>query len=368
MQTLTSPASSTKSQGELPASRGRKRISPLVFISFFTTLVLGFGAGAFFVAQRGASSQAAGPVNATSVVPAYWGSDQNKWSQLELTHPAGTVAIANFNAGPPATGDSAFAQAVAKAHSYGLKVIGYVPTGHGGRAVSTVHRDVDGWYAYQVDGIFLDEGTASQGNLSFYQGLANYIRSKPGTDLVVFNAGWIPQTSGYLNIADITVIFEDNAGNFSNFSVPAWITDSSRFAAIVENVSSSQLSNIMQLSEQRHIGYVYTIPDSQNYGQLPSYWSNEASMLRGVVSPGTGMQIIQQPKSVASPTATPPPSSGSSKTPPPCSVQINGKTLSGCSGKITINGQTCSFSITRTGNTSAVDLQCPQNKGKPDIN
>lgn len=217
---------------------------------------------------------------ASAVIPAYWSNESGPWSQLVQTHPAGTIAVANFNAGPPASFDSTFNQEVSQAHAAGIRVIGYVHTGFGGRALSAIHNDINGWSRYQVDGIFLDEVRANTANVAFYQQIANDIRGRTGAGhLVVSNAGWIPATSQYLQSADIIIAYEGTASGLSNFraQVPAWMSDPARFAAIVEGVSSSQISQILQQNMQSHVGYNYLIDSTQVYSRLPSFWSQETA-------------------------------------------------------------------------------------------
>ena len=42
-------------------------------------------------------------VKVSMLLPAYWGSDSSKWTTLINNHVAGTIAIANYDAGPPAS-------------------------------------------------------------------------------------------------------------------------------------------------------------------------------------------------------------------------------------------------------------------------
>jgi len=365
MLTRLLPAKSSASLDDHPLPQRRKRFSRPMFMGVIATLVVVLGSGAFFVVQKLTRSHAATDVNATAIVTAYWGGDQQKWSQLAQTHPAGTIAIANYDAGPPASGDGTFTQEVSSAHASGLKVIGYVATGKGGKALSEVQQKIDGWYAYQIDGIFLDEGSTDSGDLSFYQNIANYIRAKSSSgNTIVLNPGWVPSSKDYLNVADIIMAYEGPANELNNFPGASWMTDSSRFAAIVENVSSSQMSDVIQQSAQNHFGYVYTIPDSQNYGQLPDYWSQEASSLKGM--PNTGMQpathaqpgqgVQTQPKPAPAPDAT----KVATEMKPSCAFKMNDTTVTGCKGSVTISNQTCTFTVTN----NVVTLKCPQNQGQ----
>lgn len=227
----------------------------------------------------------AGLKTASAIVPAYWSNDQSLWSQLEQTHPAGTIAIANFNAGPPSASDGTFAQELTQAHQAGLRVVGYVHTSYGGRSLSAIDSDISGWYNYQVDGIFLDEVRADTANLPFYQQIASNIRARSGAgNLIISNPGWIPTTSQYLQTADIIMVYEGSANSLSSFQsqAPSWMSDPTHFAAIVEGTGSNQLDQILQQNVHAHVGYSYLIDTTQVYSRLPSFWSQETAILNSL--------------------------------------------------------------------------------------
>lgn len=226
-------------------------------------------------------SPAALPAGATAstMFVAYWGDDTQKWQDLENNHPPGAIAIAS-NAAPLDGNDTAFAAILNSAHAAGLKVIGYVATGSGN--VASVESNIDGWYKYQIDGIFLDEATSlihSDNNIPYYQTLHDYIKARTtGPRIVAINIGWIPNSSQSLNVADILNVYENDIQQFSSFSPPSWMLTqpSYRFSEIVENVPNDQqqiANNYVATSvKQYHIGYIFLQDQAQHYDHVPPYW------------------------------------------------------------------------------------------------
>lgn len=212
----------------------------------------------------------------STIVPAYWGDDSSQWQQLFQTHPAGTIALSS---GPPAAGDSAFTNEVNQAHNAGIRVVGYVGTAYTGRALSDIQSDINAWYSYPIDGIMVDQVRGNSANVSYYQQVASMIRGASGGNghLVILNPGWIPTTNAYLQFSDIIIIFEGILSNYSAFSPPSWMSDPARFAMIIEDVPSAQVSATLLQNVQFHVGYTYLTDTTQEYDRLPSYWNQEVA-------------------------------------------------------------------------------------------
>jgi len=227
-------------------------------------------------------------IKASILLPAYWGNAQDNWDALISNHPAGTIAIANYNAGPPPTYDASFEATVERARAAGIRIIGYVPTGS--HNVAQIHAMIDQWYRYKMDGIFLDEATSiTQGtaDLGFYQGLYNYIKSKKGPDVIntidVLNAGWIPASADYLKTADIIMIIESRTDHFAQWQqqMPDWIktAPSYHFCATLEAVDPAQVNYWVQTLVGDNFGYIFLTETVQDYGDLPAIYNSEVSAL-----------------------------------------------------------------------------------------
>lgn len=230
-------------------------------------------------------------VKVSILLPAYWGNAQDNWGSLINSHPAGTIAIANYNAGPPTTYDASFETTVERARASGIRVIGYVPTGS--HNITAIHSMIDQWYSYKMDGIFLDEATSiTQGtaDLNFYQGLYNYIKSKKGPNVMntidVLNAGWIPASPDYLKTADIIMTLESRASNFAQWQqqMPDWIktTPASHFSATLEAVNPAQINYWVQTLSHANFGYIYLSESVQNYGDIPAVYNSEIKALNAL--------------------------------------------------------------------------------------
>lgn len=230
-------------------------------------------------------------IKASILLPAYWGNAQDNWGSLISSHPVGTIAIANYNAGPPTTYDASFETTVERARAAGIRVIGYVPTGS--HNLTAIHAMIDQWYSYKMDGIFLDEAssiTQSTADLSFYQGLYTYIKSKKGPNAIntidVLNAGWIPASADYLKTADIIMSLESRASNFAQWQqqMPAWIktTPSYHFSATLEAVNPAQVNYWVQTLSHANFGYIYLSESVQNYGDIPAVYNSEIKALNAL--------------------------------------------------------------------------------------
>lgn len=223
------------------------------------------------------------------LLPAYWGSDSAKWTALTNNHVEGTIAIANYDAGPPKSSDAAFEGVVEQARVAGVRIIGYVPTGSHNTA--GIQAMIDGWYAYKMDGIFLDEAaiTQSTANVGYYQDLYQYIKAKNGATvvntLVVLNAGWLPASSDYLNDANIIMVAEATVTDFQqHWQTPYWMKAAlaSHFSATIEAVDPAQVKQWVQTLVNDNFGYIYLTDAVQDYSKLPSIYNDEVNAINAI--------------------------------------------------------------------------------------
>ena len=200
-----------------------------------------------------------------------------------------------------------------------VKVIGYVHTTRGTRAIADVESSIDRYLtarngAIHYDGIFFDEGIADCGPTSgsmqyrdYYRQLREYVWSKlpsGAPDLEVINIG-TAVNSCYLDpqhrAADVFVTFEDTADHYMVNAADAgwaygWVGgnvivngqyalgtqyDSSSFWHLVYNTSQAQWSSIVSTALTRYAGYAdatdaFMIGKALNpWAQMPSYLSSE---------------------------------------------------------------------------------------------
>nr|WP_118182403.1 spherulation-specific family 4 protein [Paraburkholderia phosphatilytica] len=222
------------------------------------------------------------------VVPAYFDADSDPadWNALAVSaNSVPTTVILNPNSGPGKKVDSTYIPAIAKVHAAGGKVIGYVSTKAGTRALSAVVQDINLYTQfYQVDGFFIDEMTSDSktAHVQFYQSIYNYIKGLSSTYQVMGNPGTnVPEIYASLPVADQLVVYEDNAANYAKFKASAWQANYpvSRFVHMVYNVPAASLASTMQFAAAHEAGGVYvtslTLPNP--YKKLPAYWTTETA-------------------------------------------------------------------------------------------
>jgi len=209
------------------------------------------------------------------LVPAYVPPDE----VLELARAVRPqLLVVNPASGPGAERQDAYRTAVRDAQRAGARVLGYVPTGYGGRDAAEVEADIDryeDWYG--TDGVFLDEASGTDEQLAHYRALAGHARA-PGERLVVLNPGAIP-ARGYFDVADVVVTFEGSYAEYeaARASTPAWLEGlaADRVAVLVYGASREQAAAITR--DAGPAGYVYatsgTLPHP--WGTVPAYLADD---------------------------------------------------------------------------------------------
>lgn len=223
-------------------------------------------------------------------MPAYFDpvADKQDWNTLiSAANQTSLIAIMNPNSGPGTSVDQNYVNNVNSINSAGGKVVGYVHTSYGARALADAEKDVDNFFAwYNIKGIFLDEmaATASSANLSYYKALAAYIRGKSASAIIVGNPGGAFDEAFVTNkVCDIFVDAEDIQSNVHNMAQPTWVNNyaATTFAAMSIQ-TSGDASETAWLKSHRRMGWVYTttLPFNPNpYGALPSDFASTYSSL-----------------------------------------------------------------------------------------
>lgn len=204
------------------------------------------------------------------------------WTQLDSGAPTVGLAIINPNSGPGVASDPNYVTQTITSQNLGIIVIGYVFTNYGARAAATVKSDVDKYYTwYNVDGIFFDEVSTNPADIPYYTDLYNYVKAKPGLHKVVLNPG-TNTDQGYINIADIIIIFEDTFSNYITYSPSAWVFNypATKFWHLVHTTTNQQdLPYAMTVSKARNAYWIYVTPDvlPNPWDTLPtgSFWTDQ---------------------------------------------------------------------------------------------
>jgi hypothetical protein len=189
---------------------------------------------------------------------------------------------------------ASFATFVQTAHSYGIEVLGYVPSDYDNGVVplnyaETLMSDYASWY--HVDGFFVDEvnTTCLPTPLAYYSSVSNFARQQPGSHVVVMNLGG-DAGSCYLGLADIFVTFENSYSTYATASPPSWGSSlpSSAFLNIVYNVpNTTAMQNTINLAVSRHVGWVFVTDQGGSgnpYAALPTFMQQEAAYMNSLAS------------------------------------------------------------------------------------
>lgn len=223
------------------------------------------------------------PAGLRVLVPAYFypGAEWTRLANVAATTPMGTLfAIANVNNGPD-SGQAAdiapYQQVIRDLRAKGGRVLGYVYTSYGARAVAAVKADIDLWYSrFGVDGIFLDEQANTSAALAYYQSLHDYIKAKGGEAFVVGNPG-VATIEGYMAANDVTCVFE-TAGptGFPTWTPPVWTAGypASKFYVLPYNSSAADMAAYVTRAAANRAGWIYVTDDTlpNPWDTLPSYF------------------------------------------------------------------------------------------------
>ena len=135
------------------------------------------------------------------IYPTHW-IPASEWYQLSDLIAANPnvefILKLNVNSGPDTAVNTDYEAGINILQDQGnishIKLIGYVFTSFGSRAMADVKLDIDRWqsfYGSDINGIFLDEMESIAGEEAYYRELTNYIHSKgmeiswgnPGTEI-----------------------------------------------------------------------------------------------------------------------------------------------------------------------------------------
>jgi len=199
--------------------------------------------------------------------------------------------VVNPGSGPGSAGsqpDTTYQACIARLRTTGaasgnnVKILGYVATGGGSRASADVLTDINtysNWTStYRPEGIFFDEASNKASFLSAYTTYTSQVRSKFTTSHIILNPGVVPETTGYFNIADQIVTFENYYSEFQ----PSDIVISSAAPASKQSViihdgpattSSSLIHELTSVLKVRSI-FVTNFPNAVAYQNVPSDYSN----------------------------------------------------------------------------------------------
>jgi hypothetical protein len=185
--------------------------------------------------------------------------------------------------------DTRYATAIRQTRERGIRVLGYVTTSYGSRALRQVASDVDRWHQwYDIDGIFLDEVSTSSDQITDCVTLFADTKRRMGSrHLVVLNPG--TQTlEGFMHACDILLNSESTWRTYREGYVdsPTWVANypSSRFWHVVHDCpTESEMRLAVGMALARHAEWIYvtSVTGDNPYRTLPGerYWMAELRLM-----------------------------------------------------------------------------------------
>jgi hypothetical protein len=167
----------------------------------------------------------------------------------------------------------------------GIRVLGYVTTDYGNRALAEVKSDVDRWHAwYTIDGIFFDEAPSSAELLDYCLALYEFTKSESGRHhRVVLNPG--TQTAeDFMTACDILVNSESRWSTYRD-AFPGnqgWVAryPAARFWHLIHGCpTEAEMQTALQLARSRNAEWTFVTDctDANPYRRLPgrTYWESQ---------------------------------------------------------------------------------------------
>lgn len=201
-----------------------------------------------------------------------------------------SFAIINPNSGVGDKFNPDYKSQVDQAKLNNLKIIGYVYTKYAKRPLKEVKDEIQLYYQfYEVDGIFFDEVSPYDRDISYYKDIHDFALSEVKNDspIFVFNPGTNIDESFLRELPNtIFVTFEGNFKNYLNWESLGSETKypKERFWHLIYKTEDSQINEIFRLFKHRHVGNIYITPDNlpNPWDTLPdiNYWDKLIGKLR----------------------------------------------------------------------------------------
>jgi hypothetical protein len=193
------------------------------------------------------------------LVPWYAHPAEDGWAELAVLGSRVSFVVLNARNGP--ADDPAYLRAAQRLVTARLTLIGYVDTGYGRTPLRRVAADVRRWVlGYPVAGVFFDCVATDRAMLDRYRILARDARAA-GCRLVVGNPGTTPDP-GYLDLFDVTCVFESPASTYLRESYPREpsaepAADPSRVCHLVHSAPAATHRRVLARAAARGAGHVW---------------------------------------------------------------------------------------------------------------
>jgi len=214
--------------------------------------------------------------------PNYWDLPNYIWDDLAASAANTSVtAIVNPNSGPGGAGPNGdYLIGMAQLRTAGVKILGYVSTNYGNRAIADVKADIDLYQQlFNINGIFIDDIARSASMKHYYEELYTYAQTAwANSASVVLNFGLQPNTNYYSSkiLAGATfVVYENDEDTWNGFTNGHPAATQS-LAALVHGASGSNLNSIVTKAIAQGMDYLYVTDrtlEQNPWDGLPSFWS-----------------------------------------------------------------------------------------------
>ncbi|MGH8490922.1 MAG: spherulation-specific family 4 protein [Gammaproteobacteria bacterium] len=244
--------------------------------------------------------------------------DPAAWDRVIGSAPSKVgIIVANVLNGPDYQPKDYWTSVIHRAHTAGMRALGYVDTGYFGTTgqptrlgstspedwMAQIEQDIAGWYAFygaDIDGIFFDQGqnacgptAGSETWVDLYRFINRYEKENHPGVLTVINPGTVVPEC-YEDAADVLLTFEGSyaayVGRAPNpaldYQPLGWTpSDPYKIWHLVYGASQDELASAIELSRSRGAGYVYVTDDvlENPYDSVPAspYWDPEQALVAG---------------------------------------------------------------------------------------
>ena len=232
------------------------------------------------------STQTTRVINQQILIPMYKYPHLNDPYWQQVTNMGGSkipYVVVNPASGPGTSVDSNYVRQISSNINSGIKNIAYVATGYQSRSTADIMADIDKYGSLygisNFSGVFLDEvASGTDANARYMENVYKSIKSKYPNLMVVGNPGK-SITDSIAPYSDIFVTKEVSANTYlNNYHAPTSAfennpANANRIMHIIYGATPAQYDEIIRLSRERNVGWLYIVNDT-NYNNLPTNFSS----------------------------------------------------------------------------------------------
>lgn len=244
------------------------------------------GASSGIGASSTPSVQTTRVINQQILIPIYKYPHSNDPYWQQVTNMGGSkipYVVLNPSSGPGTVVDANYVRQISSNINSGIKNIAYVATGYQSKSAADIIADLDKYGSLygmnNFSGVFLDEmASGTDANARYMENVYKTIKSKYPNLMVVGNPGK-SITDSIAPYSDIFVTKEVSANTYlNNYRAPSSAfennpANANRIMHIIYGATPAQYDEIIRLSRERNVGWLYIVNDT-NYNNLPTNFSS----------------------------------------------------------------------------------------------